>query len=129
MMLSAYRNSKKQGDAGLGAAIGYFTYLGYGVLVPLTDSQEYDLIVDDGDRFIRVQVKTATKKAKSGGWKVGLRTIGGNRSGTGKCKKLDTTKVDVIFVLTPESRHLIPVEHLGGRSALILGERYSDFRV
>lgn len=42
-------NPKKQGDAGLGVAIGWFTTHGYTMSVPLTDSQDYDLIVDDGN--------------------------------------------------------------------------------
>ena len=41
-----YKNSKKQGDAGLGIAIEYFTTKGYCVCIPLTDSQEYDLVVE-----------------------------------------------------------------------------------
>ena len=57
-------NTKKQGDIGLGQAIGYFTSLGFTVSVPLTDSQEYDLIVDNGFSLNRVQVKRCTYKRK-----------------------------------------------------------------
>lgn len=57
MKLNEHKNSKKQGDAGLGEAIAYFTRLGYTVQLPLTDSQDYALVVDiDGNiiRFILV---------------------------------------------------------------------------
>lgn len=39
-------NSKKQGDIGMCYAMAYFSKMGYTVSVPVTDSQEYDLIVD-----------------------------------------------------------------------------------
>ena len=41
-----FKNSKKQGDAGLGQAIAYFTMLGYDIALPLTDSADWDLIVE-----------------------------------------------------------------------------------
>ena len=46
-----FSNSKKQGDWGLGRAIAYFTLKEYTVSVPLTESQDYDLIVDATDNF------------------------------------------------------------------------------
>jgi hypothetical protein len=47
-MFEACTNSKKQGYLGLGVAIGWFCQNGYVVNIPLTDSQEYDLVVDNG---------------------------------------------------------------------------------
>lgn len=41
-------NSKKQGDIGMCYAMAYFSKIGYTVSVPITDSQDYDLIVDNG---------------------------------------------------------------------------------
>lgn len=41
-------NSKKQGDVGLGTDISFFTQRGWTVSIPLTDSQDYDLVVDEG---------------------------------------------------------------------------------
>ena len=38
--------NKHIGNAALGTAIGYFTNAGYTVSIPLTDTQDYDLIVD-----------------------------------------------------------------------------------
>ena len=53
-----FKNSKKQGDAGLGQAIAYFTSQGYDVSLPLTDSADWDLIVEMESGLKRVQVKT-----------------------------------------------------------------------
>jgi hypothetical protein len=48
-----FRNSKKQGDWGLGSAIAWFTAQGYTVALPITDSQHYDLIVDIEGRLMQ----------------------------------------------------------------------------
>jgi HJR/Mrr/RecB family endonuclease len=55
-------NTKKQGDVGLGQAIAWFTRNSYTVSLPLTDSQDYDLIVDKDNVLYRVQVKTTSNK-------------------------------------------------------------------
>ncbi len=124
-----HRNSNKQGDAGLGACIAHFTSLGYGVSIPLTDSQQYDLVVDDGDHLYRVQVKT-TRYKSNGKYRVELRTKGGNKTGTGKIKFLPVDDLDFLFVLTAEEhRYLIPVDSLPGRGRLTLGDRCDEFLV
>jgi hypothetical protein len=38
-MFPSFKNSKKQGDAGLGIAIGWLSAQGFDVLLPLTDSR------------------------------------------------------------------------------------------
>ena len=126
-----FRNSKKQGDAGLGIAIGWFTEQGYTVCIPLTDSQDYDLVVEIKPPILsRVQVKTSTYQTPRGSWEVGLRTAGGNRSGIGKIKKLDPKAVDYLFIVTGDgSRYLIPSAEVCGSSRITLGNKYLYFRV
>lgn len=51
-------NSKKQGDIGMCYAMAYYAKLGWTVSIPVTDSQDYDLVVDNGTRLFKVQVKT-----------------------------------------------------------------------
>lgn len=51
-------NSKKQGDIGMCYAIAYFSKMGYTVNIPITDSQDYDLIIDREGKLLKVQVKT-----------------------------------------------------------------------
>jgi len=67
-----YKNSKKQGDAGLGVAIGWYATKGTTVCLPLTDSQSYDLIADEDDKLKKVQVKTSTYQRR-GRFVVGLK--------------------------------------------------------
>ena len=39
-------NWKKQGDIGMCYAMAYYSKLGWTISIPITDSQDYDLIVD-----------------------------------------------------------------------------------
>ena len=130
MKLREAINTKKQGDIGLGIAISYFASQGLTVCIPLTDSQDYDLIVDRGDRLVRVQVKTVFRKSIYGRYVVTLRTRGGNRSGAGKTKFFDQQKCDELFVYADTGEiYLIPVNCIACRSTITLGEKWKQFRV
>ena len=121
------KNSKIQGNIGIGSAIAYFTSLGFIVSIPMNDAQEYDLIVDNGD-LQRVQVKTTRYKRKN--FEVSLSTNGGNRSGTGKIKYFDNSKVDYLFVLTEEGeRYCIPSNEVTQIKVLCLNERYDEYKI
>jgi hypothetical protein len=92
---------KKQGDLGVARAIYEYTKMGYTVLAPLSDSDKYDLVVDTGDGFLKVQVKTSrckpTQKGQSG-WLVNLATRGGNTTtNTIRCREV--ADYDILFVL------------------------------
>jgi hypothetical protein len=119
-------NSKKQGDIGMCYAMAYYAKLGWTVSVPVTDSQDYDLVVDNGTRLFKVQVKTTKSISPSGNYWVSLRTIGGNRSGTGKCKDFSENSSDLLFALTDYS---IPKSEISAVSSVALGERYLPYRV
>lgn len=120
---------KSQADLGLGRAIAYFTNYGYTVSIPLTDSQPYDLVVDMGDRLVRVQVKTTSYKVH-GFFVVALRTCGGNRSGAGKITRIDAAKVDYLFAVTTSGEmYLIPTGELGCTSTIALNETRAQYRV
>ncbi len=122
------KNSKKQGDVGLGLAVAYFSGLGHTVSIPLTDSQAYDLLVDDG-RIKRVQVKTTTEKNVYGRYQVELRTLGGNQSYHTQ-KKFDSSAVDLVFIVTEEgTKYLIPVNRIKARSRMSLGELTKEFKI
>lgn len=130
-LLGSYKNTKKQGDAGLGIAIGWFASRSYTVCVPLTDSQDYDLVVDRGDGLmLRVQVKTTTFKAPSGAWVISLTIKGGNRTGKGKIRAFDKSKVDAVFVVAGDgSKYYIPVSKMKSSSTIYLGEFYKPYLV
>jgi hypothetical protein len=131
-------NPRKQGDAGMGVAIGWFACAGYTVCVPLTDSQGYDLIVDDGEHGLqRVSVKTTTRKTRLGRAKdqsgsayvVGLRTQGGNRSQF-KVRHFNHLGIELLFVACDNGdRYLIPTGEFSEFSELTLGKRFDKFKI
>lgn len=126
--MTNFKNSKKQGDMGLGVAISYFTSVGYTVGIPLTDSQDYDLIIDDGNRLSRVQVKTCSYKRKS--YEVNLSVKGGNRTSIGKIKTFDTANCDYLFVVTDNlEKYFIPCTKLVAKYILVLGPKYNKYLV
>lgn len=128
-MLNTSINTKKQGDIGLGIAIGWFSEKGYTVSIPLTDSQDYDLVVDINNVLNRVQVKTTNYKRK-GNFCVSLTVKGGNRSATGRIKKLDKDLVDLFWILTNERTvYLIPTKDIKTSSSITLASKYDKYKV
>lgn len=124
-----FKNSRKQGDAGLGQAIAWLTMKGYAVSIPLTDNQDYDLIIDlDGD-LKKVQVKTGTMVSEYGIGVIFLSVSGGNRSGAGKCKKVKDQTWDYLFGYHLETKEIIfiPKDKLDTNGQLGLGEKYRDW--
>ena len=129
-MLKMYKNSKKQGDAGMGIAIGWFCGNGYNVSIPLTDSQDYDLVVEINNILKKVQVKTTTYKKKSNIYQVFLKTCGGNKSGTGKTKLFNWESSDYLFIVTSdEDKYIIPTFPSMPKNTLNLGEQYQQYKV
>lgn len=128
-MFENVKNTKQQGDIGLGSAVCYFTQIGWTVCIPLNDSQEYDLVVDDGNNLLKVQVKTTSHKSESGNYKVLLKTCGGNQS-FHTTKHFDVNKVDLLFVLCNDgSRYCIPTSTINNKSNLTLGKLYYKYKL
>ena len=125
-----FKNSKKQGDSGMGAAIAYFTSLGKTVCIPLTDSQGYDIIIEtSAGKLKKVQVKTTTYKGKYGNFRVSLKTCGGNQK-VYTAKLFDKSKIDYLFVLTSDNTcYLIPTKYLEATSEITLGLKYKRFKL
>ena len=122
-------NTKKQGDVGLGSAIAWFSANNYVVSIPLTDSQDYDLIVDKDETIYRVQVKTASYKERKN-YKVQLSVKGGNRSGIGKVKPFDKNKVELLFVLTEVGiKYLIPSRDIDSKNSLTLTSKRDVYKI
>ena len=72
-------------------------------------------------------MKTTTHH-RDGVFQVNLRTMGGNRSGSGRTKKFDKAAVDYLFVATEGGvQYLIPSERLRGTSTIALGPYYDEF--
>ena len=130
-MFKNCNNSKNQGDTGLGSAIAYFTSIGICVSIPLTDSQDYDLVVDIDGELKKVQVKTTSYKNPAGNYVAGLKICGGNSKANFISKTADTLVYDFLYVLTEDlTRYFIPREvtsHL--RSNITLGGKYVPYQV
>lgn len=124
-------NSKKQGDIGLGSAIQYFSSVGYTVLLPLTDSQDYDLAIDDETGIKKVQVKTTSYKARNNTYEVGLKIQGGNSKKNKIHKLANEIKYDILFILTSSGeRYVIPKEDIKNiKSSICLGTVYDKYKI
>ena len=125
-----FRNSKKQGDAGLGQAIAYFTLNGHDVALPLTDSADWDMIVEINGSLKRVQVKTSSQLSKSGVMKFNANVNGGNMWSQTK-KTIQQQSWDLLFLhhLITGKQALIPKEELSstGGQVNLGGKKYNEF--
>lgn len=101
-------NTKKKGDRGMGRAIKFFTDRGWTVAVPITDSQDYDLIVDfPDDGLKRVQVKYSEYEKRPGVFEIGLSLKGGTKGAV--WKHGEAVKFDYLFVATADGKDwLVP---------------------
>ena len=123
-----HKNTRVQGNAGLGVAIAYLTRIGLDVAIPLTDTQRYDLIVVHEDGRDRVQVKTTTMKVGNS-YVVHLRTVGGNKSQV-IARPFDPTDYEWLFVVCADATaYLIPSSEITSRESLSLGRKYERFRL
>lgn len=120
---------KKQGDIGMSYAIAYYSKMGYTISIPLTDSQDYDLIVDNGINLLKIQVKTTDHKSIYDIYQVSLKTCGGNRS-CQNIKTFDKNSSDLLFVLTSDGTcYSIPTSEIKCKCSLNLGESYQQYKV
>lgn len=128
MKFADFKNSKKQGDFGLGRAISFFAENGLTISVPLTDSQDYDLVVDVDGHLKKVQIKTSRYRNRKGMYTINLSIKGGNRS-FNTVKMFDCSAVDYIFIVTDSNElYLIPTLGLSNKTSLSLGKKFERFR-
>jgi hypothetical protein len=112
-------NPKRQGDVGTAMAISWFMKHSYEIFMPLGDYPDCDLVVRIDARLCSIQVRTTYYKSPTGNYVVHLRVNGGNRSGAGKTKHFDPTRVAYVFAFAEdESMYLIPSYAIEARSAL-----------
>jgi hypothetical protein len=126
-----FKNSKKQGDAGLGQAIAYFTMRGYDVALPLTDSADWDLIVEIDGALNRVQVKTSSQIKENGTMIFNCDVKGGNQSFSKPSKTIQEQQWDLIFLhhLVTGTQALIPKDALSNTKGQVNlgGKKYNEF--
>ena len=127
--MSIYKSSKKQGDAGLAVAISWFALNGCTISIPLTDSQDYDLVVEMDNKLSKVQVKTATTKNIKGNYKVGLRTRT-TKNGINVFKEFNPSLTDYLFIYTSDgNKYLIPSNEIVAKNQIILYVYYDKYKV
>lgn len=120
-------NPKVIANVGLGQAIAHFTSLNYSVSIPLTESQRYDMIVDDGVNLYRVEVKTTNTLDSC----IDFRTKGGNQTWSGEIKRITTEECDLVFCysMATKEAYLFPVSVVAGRATMRLFNKYNEYRV
>lgn len=118
----------EQGNIGEACAIYKLTLKGYDVSRTIFDSSKYDLIIDDGLKLHKVQVKTTQYKNKRGRFEISLTTKGGNtRTNTIRLRR--STDYDYLFVLSADGvSWLIPAE-LIGTSGVVLGSKWDNYKI
>ena len=99
--------NKEQGDICEAFAIFYYTSLGYLVSKPLNHSSYYDLIIDIDGILKKVECKSSRHKPNEKSYLVELATKGGNQSWSKVIKKIDSTKVDEIFILDGDGYYYV----------------------
>ncbi len=123
-----FKTNKEKGNSALGIAIGYFASNGYTVSVPLNDTQDYDLVIEEKNKFYSVQVKSTGFKTKYEVYQVALKSCGGTKGKT--YKTVIDTQVDYIFIVTKDlEMYLIPKKIIDNRATLNLCEKYNKYRV
>ncbi len=114
----------------LGHAISYFSSIGHTVSVPV-DQTAYDIAVDTGSAFKRVQVKSTRSVDRRGRWVARTsRRIHDRTSNLGRrAVPYSPEHVDTFFILTGcLDIYVIPVNEVVS-TALVLDEKYSCFKV
>jgi hypothetical protein len=93
-------HTKTKGDIGVAHAIADLMEKGWGVLLPLTEHEAFDLVAYRAGRFLRVQVKY--RVAKRGGIKVRFTSSWADRHGN-HWVPIDKNAIDVMCTYCPDT--------------------------
>lgn len=107
------RETQRKGDLAVSQAINTFTRLGFDVLLPITESAAYDIVVDREQKLHRVQVRFS----KTG--EVDLRRIHSNSKGY-VIKKIKENAFDWLYVLKGNGEEFLVTRSLHGRRSIDL---------
>lgn len=124
-MFEACKNPNQQGNVGMCYAMAYYSKLGWTISVPITDSQDYDIIVDTGEDLFKVQIKT-TNYLDDGVYSCSLRTS----TRAGDIKDFENNSSNLLFVLTGSGDcYSIPKKEITAKTTINLGKKYSQYKV
>ena len=123
-----FKTNKEKGNTSLGIAIAYYASNGYIVSIPLNDTQDYDLIVDNDNSLKKIQVKSTSCKTKYGNYQVALKSCGGTKGKT--YKTVIETCIDELFILTADLQiYILPLKEVYNKSTLNICKQYEKYRV
>ncbi len=105
------RITQRKGDMAVAQAIATFTKMGFDVLIPLTESAAYDLVVDENEHLKRVQIRFSSSDC------VELRRIHSNSQGY-VIKKTKENAYDWLFVLREDGRQYLIKQCFAGRRSV-----------
>lgn len=111
------RITQRKGDIAVSKAISRFTEKGFDVSIPLTESASYDLIVDDGLKLNKVQVRFSSVR------EVPLRRIHSNSTGY-VVKKTREGAYDWLYIYKENGDEYLIKECLSNRNSIVPKEKY-----
>lgn len=92
-------------------------------MIPLNDTQKYDLVVDIDNILKRVSVKTTQGLNKTDKYYIVQLKNSGGSSGVSKIRSFDNTTCDLLFIVTKEgTMYEIPSLEINVTNALTLTE-------
>ncbi|HZY86197.1 MAG TPA: group I intron-associated PD-(D/E)XK endonuclease [Gemmataceae bacterium] len=103
------RNTSQIGEVSRTQVMAALARSGQRVLVPLADYQRYDLVIDEGGRFLRVQVKTG--RLHNGAVVFNPCSIDSRSKAGGCVRKGYADQIEFFGVYCPETNkcYLVPV--------------------
>jgi hypothetical protein len=108
------RNTKAVGDRSELEAMAALIRNGYRISLPFGENQRYDLIADDGERLLRIQVKTGRLRNGSINFSCSsMRRADRNRATTWVTRPY-TGEIDYLAVYCPQTKevYLVPESEL-----------------
>jgi hypothetical protein len=105
-------NTKTIGERSEAHVLAALLQAGYVVLLPFGDNQRYDLVIEEGGTFRRVQVKTARRSRRSNA--IDFDTCS-SQCHRGKGKQDYRGQCDVFAAYLPDTGavYLVPVDEVG----------------
>ena len=122
-------NTREKEQISLGKAISYFTNKQILVFMPVGEPSVYDFLVDDGV-IKKVQCKYSGGKERSGFNIVSLRTQTYRGKRGAEFKRYKKGDFDLLFVYCDNGESfIIQADLIIGMSGIVLGEKYSSYKV
>lgn len=111
------RNPKAVGELSEAAVVHHLVRAGYELARPLGDNQRYDLLIEDGDRFLRVQVKTGRLNAAGA---VHFPTCSSQvHRGRGRATYRRQCELFAVYCPELDESYLVPVDGTGDRECFL----------